>query len=361
MRSVITGIFALMVFLCITAGSGSYVLANDLEPDRQREELAQDIEHLRGVAKDAQVGVLGTRVVENRESQATGPGSTVLGDNQGRYDRDEEASQHLVRFRFSAGAEQLDTLEAAATEYQEKWFAKDARLYGSIALEICGVFTSFPLADDRQYELARQHATLALDRLEGLSEEQKMPLELQLKLVTGYLQSMFRFKEEAAKEDWLERRGVLTKYYFDAWTRLEKAIDPNFDPNDPLPPAPIPAGYTGIWLSGMSPTAIEDDAVRARYENTLQDYWEGQERYSSQRRFRRLKERFVPKLQQQLLRLYSGPLFESTEFEGEFFLADLERCVSDAGIRQGIRDSLEHAAAAVEGGRPEGGSSTGNN
>lgn len=348
MRSVTTAMLALMMCLGMVAGSGSHTLANDLEPDGQREELVQDIERLRAVAKAAQVEVLEATRVHNRKPHPLGPGSTTLGDNQERYDQRQEASQYLVQVRAAVAAEHLDALEAAAAEYQEKWFAKDTRLYGYIVLEICGDFTSFPLADNKRYELARQHATSALDRLEGLPEGEMMPLEVQLRLVTGYIQSMFRFKEEAEKEDWLERRGVLAKYYFDAWTRLEKAIDPNFDPNDPLSPMPFPSGYTGIWLSGMSPAAIEDVAVRAQYEAALQVYWESQETYSNQRRFRRLKERFVPKLQQQILRLYSGPLFESKEFEAEPFGADIEKYVSDAGVREVIKDFIEYAAATAE-------------
>lgn len=269
-----------------------------------------------------------------------GPCLAASASDQRSLHQREEFARDMKHLRGLRVTGKLGALEATAAEYQEKWFAVDKELYGYAVLETCGVLTSFRYDDQGQYELARQQVMSALARLAEIEETETMPIEVHLKLVTGYLQSMYRFKQEAAKEDWTERRREIGRLYFDVWSRLETAIDPNFDPNSPLPRWPEPVGFTGIWISGMSPEAIEDDSVRTQYEDALTDFWEKTGIHNEQTRLRRLRERFVPKLRKQIRRLYSGPLFEGKELEAVPLRSDLEEMVLDARIRELIADSV---------------------
>jgi len=227
----------------------------------------------------------------------------------------------------------LDKLERISNEMEKKWSVKDKELYGYMMLQVCGRFTSYNFRDNRQYELARQYAILALEKSNKLQENSKIPIKAELKLVTGYILSLYNFKEESLRENWPSKRSSISKLYFQSWNRMENAIDLSFDPNKPLPPWPKPSKFDGIWIPGMLPESIKDPVVRAEYQEALDKFRDRMEWDSNQRRLRRLEKIFIPKIQGQILQLYSGPVFDSKNLETEALKQDIEKYVKDEKIK----------------------------
>jgi len=248
--------------------------------------------------------------------------------------RDVEKLQSLSR------SAPLDDLEKTAAKLESKWFARDKEQYGYVILRICDAFTSHRPPEDRPYELARQHTLRALEKSADLRGG-GIPIEIELRLVTRCLQENYEPKVASQDPNWSTVRGSLAAWYFHAWDRLEKGIDPNYDPNSALRPWPMPSKYDGIWVPGMSPDAIKDPAARAAYAGALKEFWARMEDYNEQHHLRRLKEGFQPKLAEQILRLYSGPSFDSQQLEAQALIQDLQVHVADAHLRESILDAVK--------------------
>lgn len=267
--------------------------------------------------------------------------TTAAGVPQTSDEQRQELLRDMAQVRAIGKSTELANLQKRGVELERKWFSRNKEDYGYMILEICGSFSSYRFKDDRQYDLARQFAILALEKSGKLQAKDKIPIEVELKLVTGHLQSLYKFREESKKTDWSSRRNSLAKLYLHAWDRLEKAIDPNFDPDEVLPGWPRPSAYDGIWSPGMSPEAIKDPRVRAEYRSALEEFWRKQRRYTEQRRLRRLMKTYLPRLQKDLLRLYSGPLFDSKELETEALQQDLQGHIVDKKTKDRILDTMK--------------------
>lgn len=261
---------------------------------------------------------------------------TSIVGTQSSEEKKKELLQDMAQVRAIGKNNELENLEKFAVELERKWFARKKEHYGYMILEICGKFSSLNFKDDRQYDLARHYAILALGKSGELEERDKIPIEVELKLVTGHIQSLYKFKEASKNRDWTDQRSSLAKLYFHAWHRLEKSIDPN----EAVPPWPKPSGGDGIWFSGMSPESIKDPVVRAEYKAELKKFWQKMEWYNNQRRLRKLKKYFLPRLQKQVLRLYSGPLFDCKKLETEALQRELEKHIKDKRIRAMVFDSI---------------------
>ncbi len=91
------------------------------------------------------------------------PGVTSLAARPEESDPNQQESRHdSARIQALAEALDLEGLEKLAPELEKKWFAKDKTYYGYMMLRVCGTFASRTFNTDRQYELARQYALLAL-------------------------------------------------------------------------------------------------------------------------------------------------------------------------------------------------------
>jgi hypothetical protein len=91
----------------------------------------------------------------------------------------------------------------------------------------------------------------------------------------------------------------------------------------------------------MSPEAIEDPSLRAEYEITLEKYRQRKRWSSRQQHLRKIRKYELVDIQENLLRLYSGPLFNFTELEIEALQEDLERCIEDEEIRSIILNGIQ--------------------
>jgi len=256
-----------------------------------------------------------------------------------------EYSQDLSRVGELGQKAELEGLDRLASELEEKWFGKNREKYGYIMLGICGTFGSLDFGTDRQYDLARKYAVLVLEKSRKLEEENQIPIEVEF-ILSGHVQNMLNLKEAVKGEDWPNKRSGLAKLYFHAWHRLERKIDTNWDPNDPnigTPPCP-PAGYKGPGGSWMSPEHIKDPTLRAEYETAIEEYRHKHKRHSEQRHLRQLKKSHLPYLQKDILRLYSGPLFDSKTLEEEVLQRDIERYIEDKDVMitlvRGIKNRL---------------------
>jgi len=254
--------------------------------------------------------------------------------------------QDSARVEALGQALDLEGLEKVATELEKKWFPKNKEYYGHMVLQVCNTFTSRDFNNHRQYELARQYALLALDKSYGLEQNNRIPIEVEFRLLmyvrqsalasTKYLQSL------GQKDDWPNQRREEAKLYFRTLDWLERAIDPNWDPNDPSLVFPRPPAGVDRFAIGMSPENIKDPNLRAEYEAALEEYRQRHKRHSEQRRLRRLKKEDLPILQKHLLRLYSGPLFDSKKLETEELQQDLAKHIKDEKIRAIILDGVKN-------------------
>jgi len=251
-----------------------------------------------------------------------------------------EFFQDYARLENVSQGRDLAHLKKLSAELESKWFTKNREYYGYIILQICGNFRSWDFNDEEQFELEKRYARLALERSYTLQENDKIPMEVEFKLLSHIQQSVQYLKHAVKSEDWVNQRSTQAKLYFHAWHRLEKKIDPNWDPNEPSMSWPRPSGYDGIWFSGMSPESIKDPHIRTVYRADLEEFWRKQKRYTEQRHLRRLQKEYLPILQKHLLRLYSSPLFDSKTLQTEALQQDLEKYVKDKGVREIIFDGI---------------------
>ena len=237
----------------------------------------------------------------------------------------------------------LKSLEKLAVELEKKWFVKDKEDYGYMMQQLCGTFSSLDFENDRQYELARQYAVLAVEKSHTLQENYKIPIKAELQLLM-YVHSVKVCPEYfialAKSEDWPNQRERTAKLYFRSWDRLVKAIDKKWDPNDPSIVFPRPPDGVKQWVIGMSPEQIIDPNLRAEYEAALKVFWQKKKRHIEQRHLRRLQKEYLPILQKHLLRLYSGPGFDSKKIQTEELQHDLEKHIKNNEVRTIILGGL---------------------
>ena len=266
---------------------------------------------------------------------------SMAADTQNSEAESQELLRDMSQVRTLCENKDLEGLEKLATELERKWFTKSKERYGHMMLEICCNFRSWDFKDEEQLELEKIYARLALERSYKLQENDKIPIEVEFKLLRHIQQSVQYLKDAVKSEDWPNRRSTMAKLYFHTWHRLEKTIDAKWDPNETLLSWPRPSGGVRIWFSGMSPKAIKDPKVRAEYKAALEEFWHKVEWYNEQRRLRTMKKRFLPKLQKHLLQLYSGPLFDSKKLETVALQKDLEKYVDDKYTRESILSSVK--------------------
>jgi len=255
--------------------------------------------------------------------------------------RDVEKLQSIGRFA------PLDDLEKTAAKLESKWFARDKERYGYMVLGMCDAFASHRPRENRQYELARQYTLRALEKSADLRDG-GIPMETELRLVTQCLQNNYELKVASQDPNWPETRNSLSTWYFHAWNRLEKSVDPSYDPNAAIIRWPMPSKYEGIWVPGMSADAVKDPNVRAAYAAELKEFWAKMEYYNKQRRFRKLEKDFRPRLAEQILRLYSGPSFDSQQLEAQALMQDLQMHVADARVRESILNAVKELTSRAD-------------
>lgn len=269
---------------------------------------------------------------------------TIAGRGNRNEPKLQEALADSNSISLLGDAKDIAGLKTLAEKLEKKWSQEDPNFYVTIVQSICRNFDR-----NESYELQDKYAKMALDKLYNLPKGKKVRFQLELSLLWDINNNIFNpykhINSLAKEKDWPEKRLEAARYYFRVWERLEKDIDPNWDPNDRTKsveyPKP-PAGYTGPGMSGMSPDFIEDPKLRAEYEVSLKKYWEIVGYNTEQASLRRLQTSFDMKaLQNKILKFYSGPTFDSKNLEVDALKQDLEKCIKDEKIRATILDELK--------------------
>jgi hypothetical protein len=241
-------------------------------------------------------------------------------------------------------AKNIESLKQQADELEKKWSKENIDYYGSVMSSISKTFN-----DNKNYELGDKYAKLVLDKLYNLPKEQKSRIEGEFSLLWKINQHIFNPYKHiislSKEQDWSEKRGEAAKYYFRVWERLEKDIDPNWkrtEPNKIISPPRPPVGYSGPFISGMSPDSIKDHNYRGEYEAYLQKFSEAARYSTEQGSLRRIKETDLESLQNNILKLYSGPEFDSKTLEVEALKQDLEKYIKDEDIRTIMLEGMKN-------------------
>ena len=145
------------------------------------------------------------------------------------------------------------------------------------------------------------------------------------------------------REDWPDKRRAEGKLYFHAIERLDKAIDPNWDPNA-VGPMPLPPKEAKMGWDGMPPSAIEDPKLRAQYEQSLEEYWARVARDNRQRNLRQMKEDYLSMLEGKILWLYClycWSTADEPQLQTHALQKDLKMYVEDPHVRQRILQGVE--------------------
>jgi hypothetical protein len=227
------------------------------------------------------------------------------GAEKQEYKQDRERIE-TMRNSFSPGpSNDIEGFEKFADEIQKKWKAKDPDHYSRLMLEICGPISSGRFNSDNRSSIARRYAILAL------ADPNKISIETELKLI-GHVMTDMVTPRAPKEQEWADQRKKDVEVRLHAWKRLLDTIDPNWDPNDlPLLNVPLPSDVEG--MTGMSPTDINDPALRAKYETSIEKNRQKAERYGEQYGLRSWLKRFPPRAEEYIIAAYSRPPFNIAE------------------------------------------------
>lgn len=87
---------------------------------------------------------------------------------------------------------------------------------------------------------------------------------------------------------WKEQRRAKLELWLKALGKLGRMMDPKFDPNDMPLKNVAPSSSSIAYDSGIAPSAIKDQKVRAEYEQAIRLNAEKAERYGFQKKLRKL-------------------------------------------------------------------------
>jgi hypothetical protein len=234
-----------------------------------------------------------------------------------------EYEQDMKRLLSLSEMKDIEGLDRFADELQAKWNRINEESYADSILAVCGNLSSGRFNDERQYNLARKLAILAL------TDPNEIPLETQLKLV-GHVMTDMITPSAPKGQEWARKRRKDLEVRLHAWKRLTKAIDPNWDPNDmPLATVPLPIGVSGI--TGMAPEHIKNPKLRAEYEAAIEQNRQKAKKYAEQYTLRKWLRRFPHTAEEYIVRAYSKAPFDLAELK-----QSLEMYITDEKTRDRI-------------------------
>jgi hypothetical protein len=226
------------------------------------------------------------------------------------YEQDMVRVESLSKSLKPGFTNDLKDYEKAIDEIQSKWRKKNRELYSRLMWEACKPLSSGRFNDERQYDVARRYALLALE------EPNEIPLEVELEL-TGHVMTDTVTPRAPTGQEWSHRRKQDVEVKFHAWKRLIDAIDPNWDPNEEiLSPNAVATsmGFPGT----IAPESINDPKLRAEYEAAIQRNREKIKRYTEQSRLHKWLKRFPKTAEEYIVDAYSKPPFNLKELHQYF-------------------------------------------
>lgn len=226
-----------------------------------------------------------------------------VGRSQGRTDNLEarlDALSDSNSTTMKSTDERITELESLGKAIMEAW--DDTRLdeYGRLVLRLCDVIGGLQGSSVRRIYLAQQFAMQSLDNSD------KLDLVVECALLR-YVQSARGADGKVLTGDALSQlRRRQVGLWLRALQRVESAVDPNFDINDP--------DYTGVGNvsvpgpggppAGIAPDAISDPELRAKYKAAIEENRIKIERATSQVRARDLKTYWVKDAERFVIQAY---------------------------------------------------------
>jgi hypothetical protein len=217
----------------------------------------------------------------------------------------------------------LDNLVVAADHLERKWRDLDGNLYSLIMDHVCNAIANSRFSDTRVRSLTEEYARVALSHTDKFSWNREWRLLLWL----GY--------ERLTPDDavWTQERREKTVLWLHAWQRLEREIDPGFDPNDRRNRGVLrvsPPDETGL-RPGSPPEAIKDPKLRAEYEKAIAENEAKRRRNNQQLPLHWEQKPFVEHAEKAVIKMYSQPPYDTEELRGY-----LKTYVADKSARQTI-------------------------
>jgi hypothetical protein len=200
-------------------------------------------------------------------------------------------------------AAELTSYVSLAEEIIDKWSKSNPEYLARLLLPICGELTSARFNDDRQYELSRKYALIALENAD------QIPLNLEFEL-SGHVGNRRPIQDQNI---FVERRKKNVSAWLHAWGRVENAIDPNWDPDEEIVvvmPTPGPEGFVG-----GDPKSIKDPKLRAQYERARLEKQKNIKHKTNQFRLRRWGQVILTHWEPNIVRAYSQPPYNMGELK----------------------------------------------
>jgi hypothetical protein len=193
---------------------------------------------------------------------------------------------------------------------QQKWTPQDERSYIALMLYICGRLTSVQVDRNRTSQMVSKYAADALQKSDNLSAAEEAGFVLMT-----FQSFRYEFSRSQAgqynEEEWTKYKAQQTQRWLHAAAKLNAAIDKNFDvknpDNWPSLSVPVPKGSGVGFVSGISPEAIVDPALREKYKAAIKKNAEKSRRLQDQIRLKNLHQLFFPNLINVLIMAYSAP------------------------------------------------------
>ncbi len=225
----------------------------------------------------------------------------------------------------------LEKYEKIAEEIHSRWKGKNKEYKARLMLEVCGPLSSGSFKDDRRYVLARKYA------LSALADANDIPIETEVDL-TGHVVTLMIGPNAPRGQIFEQLRKKDVEIRLHAWKRVVDAIDPNWDPNEPLAANVAPPAGTGL-PAGVDPNAIEDTVLRAEYRAAIEANKKKIEKYNEQYKLRKWLRRFPKSAEPYIIRAYSKPPYNLTELN-QYLDAYLEDAKIKARIIDAVRENI---------------------
>jgi len=191
----------------------------------------------------------------------------------------------LLRLRAFREKGTLEELLNLGSEIEHKWSILDGNLYAKLSLEFLSILTSNRYIDEPVIEISRNYAGQALKRADTFD----LKFQWKLLLFLGNDSS-----EKLLDKEQLQLRRERVEFWLHAFRRLENEKDPNFNPND-LPQLNIKPPHSVNLQAGVSPDAINDIEIRAKYEKDIVANSKKTEYYNKQHGLRQDEAFFIKK------------------------------------------------------------------
>lgn len=182
--------------------------------------------------------------------------------------------------------------------------------------------------------------------LHGLSYAEALPTDLEFRLVSqirlgSTARNIGAEGQKVTGSEWQLLRIQLLEYRLRLWRRLDRIIDPTWDPDDvAMLNLSVPGG---AYRSGVAPEAIREPEIRRQYEAALDANRQKAARYREQHSARQLRDRYLPRVKNAVADMYA--MKPITAEDMELLEAYLRIYVSDQALRTELFDLAQAAAS----------------